>query len=58
MSSQGGSSSGESNTKQSVNLDEFPIAQVSISNEDMTAHENRLQQIEADNKLTTLWNQS
>jgi hypothetical protein len=24
----------------------------------MTAHENRLQQIEADNKLTTLWNQS
>ena len=58
MSSQGGSSSDKSDTKQSVNLDEFPIAQVSISNEDMTAHENRLQQIEADNKLTTLWNQS
>ena len=58
MSSQGGSSSDESNAKQSVNFDQFPIAQVSISNEDMTAHENRLQQIEADNKLTTLWNQS
>jgi hypothetical protein len=58
MSSQGGSSSDNSDTKQSVNFDEFPIAQISISNEDMTAHENRLQQIEADNKLTTLWNQS
>jgi hypothetical protein len=58
MSSQGGSALDESTAKQSVNFDEFPIAQVSISNDDMTAHENRLQQIEADNKLTTLWNQS
>ena len=58
MSSQGGASSDESAVKQSVNFDEFPIAQVSISSEDMTAHESRLQQIEADNELTTLWNQS
>ena len=58
MSSQGESALDESTAKQSVNFDEFPIAQVSISNDDMTAHENRLQQIEADNKLTTLWNQS
>jgi len=58
MSSQGGSSSNESATKKPVNFDEFPVAQVSISSEDMTAHESRLKQIEADNKLTTLWNQS
>jgi len=58
MSSQGGSALDESTAKQPVNFDEFPITQVSISNEDMTAHESRLQQIEADNKLTTLWNQS
>tara|TARA_B110000495_G_scaffold141973_1_gene124951 strand:+ start:188 stop:454 length:267 start_codon:yes stop_codon:yes gene_type:complete len=58
LSSQGGASSDQSTAKQSINFDEFPIAQVSISSADMTAHENRLQQIEADNKLTTLWNES
>ena len=58
MSSQGGSSSGESNIKQPVNFDEFPVVQVPISDDDITAHKNRLQQIEADNKLITLWNQS
>ena len=58
MSSHGGTSIDKSTAKQTVNFDEFPIAQVSISSEDMTAHENRLKQIEADNKLTTLWNQS
>ena len=58
MSSHGGASADKSTAKQPVNFKEFPIAQVSISSEDVTAHESRLKQIEADNKLTTLWNQS
>ena len=56
ISTQSGASN-DSAIDKFIDLDKFPISAVSISNEEVTAHENRLKQIESDNKLTTLWNQ-
>jgi len=58
LSSQGDSSSEDSSAKKLINFDELPIAKISLTADDMKAHESRLQQIESDNKLTAIWNQS
>jgi DNA polymerase-3 subunit epsilon len=58
LSSQGDSSSEDSAAKKLINFDELPITKVSLTANDMKAHENRLKQIESDNKLTAIWNQS
>jgi|TARA_B110000459_G_C16435999_1_gene414006 DNA polymerase-3 subunit epsilon len=58
LSSQGDSSSEDSAAKKLINFDELPITKVSLTAKDMKAHENRLKQIESDNKLTAIWNQS
>ena len=58
LSSQGDSSSEDSSTKKLINFDELPIAKISLTADDMKAHESRLKQIESDNKLTAIWNQS
>ena len=57
LSSQGDSSS-EDSAKKLINFDELPIAKISLTANDMKAHESRLKQIESDNKLTAIWNQS
>ena len=57
LSSQGDSSS-EDSAKKLINFDELPIAKISLTANDMKAHESRLKQIELDNKLTAIWNQS
>jgi len=57
-SSQGDSSSEDSAAKKLINFDELPIAKISLTANDMKAHESRLKQIESDNKLTAIWNQS
>ena len=58
LSSQGDSSSEDSAAKKLINFDELPITKVSLTANDIKAHENRLKQIESDNKLTAIWNQS
>ena len=58
LSSQGDSSSEDSAAKKLINFDELPITKVSLTAKDMKAHENRLKQIESDNKVTAIWNQS
>ena len=58
LSSQGDSSSEDSSAKKLINFDELPIAKISLTADDMKAHESRLKQIESDNKLTAIWNQS
>ena len=58
LSSQGDSSSEDSAAKKLINFDELPITKVSLTAKDMKAHENRLKQIESDNRLTAIWNQS
>ena len=58
LSSQGDSSSEDSAAKKLINFDELPIAKISLTADDMKAHESRLKQIESDNKLTAIWNQS
>jgi len=57
-SSQGDSSSEDSAAKKLINFDELPIAKISLTANDVKAHESRLKQIESDNKLTAIWNQS
>ena len=57
-SSQGDSSSEDSAEKKLINFDELPIAKISLTANDVKAHESRLKQIESDNKLTAIWNQS
>jgi len=58
LSTQGNDSSKDSSAKNSINFDELPIAKISLSSNDMAAHESRLKQIESDNELTAVWNQS
>jgi len=58
LSTQGNDSSKDSSAKNSINFDELPIAKISLSSNDMAAHESRLKQIESDNELTAIWNQS
>jgi len=58
LSTQGNDSSKDSSLKNSINFDELPIAKISLSSNDMAAHESRLKQIESDNALTAVWNQS
>ena len=58
LSTQGNDSSKFSSAKNSINFDELPIAKISLSSNDMAAHESRLKQIESDNELTAVWNQS
>ena len=58
LSSKGDSSSEDSSAKKLINFDELPIAKISLTADDMKAHESRLKQIESDNKLTAIWNQS
>jgi DNA polymerase-3 subunit epsilon len=58
LSSQGDSSSEDSAAKKLINFDELPITKVSLTANDIKAHENRLKQIESDNKVTAIWNQS
>jgi len=58
LSTQGNDSSKDSSLKNSINFDELPIAKISLSSNDMAAHESRLKQIESDNELTAVWNQS
>ena len=58
LSTQGNDSSNDSSAKISINFDELPIAKISLSSNDMAAHESRLKQIESDNELTAVWNQS
>jgi len=58
LSTQGNDSSKDSSVKNSINFDELPIAKISLSSNDMAAHESRLKQIESDNELTAVWNQS
>ena len=58
LSAQGNVSSKDSSAKNSINFDELPIAKISLSSNDMAAHESRLKQIESDNELTAVWNQS
>jgi len=55
LSTQGNDSSKDSSLKNSINFDELPIAKISLSSNDMAAHE---RQIESDNELTAVWNQS
>jgi DNA polymerase-3 subunit epsilon len=58
LSAQGNVSSKDSSATNSINFDELPIAKISLSSNDMAAHESRLKQIESDNELTAVWNQS
>ena len=58
LSSQKDSSSEDSSAKKLINFDELPIAKISLTANDMKAHESRLKQIESDNELTAVWNQS
>ena len=58
LSAQGNVSSKDSSATNSINFDELPIAKISLSSIDMAAHESRLKQIESDNELTAVWNQS
>ena len=58
LSAQGDASSEDSKAKNAINFDELPMAKISLSASDITAHESRLKQIESDNELTTIWNQS
>ena len=58
LSTQGNDSFKDSSAKNSINFDELPIAKISLSSNDMAAHESRLKQIESDNELTAVWNQS
>jgi DNA polymerase-3 subunit epsilon len=58
LSAQGNVSFKDSSATNSINFDELPIAKISLSSNDMAAHESRLKQIESDNELTAVWNQS
>ena len=58
LSTQGNDSSKDSSAKNSIKFDELPIAKISLSANDIAAHESRLKQIESDNELTAVWNQS
>ena len=58
LSSQGDASTEDLKTKNAINFAELPMAKISISASDITAHESRLKQIESDNELTAIWNQS
>ena len=58
LSSQGDASTEDLMTKNAINFAELPMAKISLSASDITAHESRLKQIESDNELTAIWNQS
>ena len=58
LSAQGDASSKDSKAKNAINFAELPIAKISLSADDITAHKSRLTQIESDNELTAIWNQS
>ena len=57
ISSQGTSAKDQASRK-AIDFDRFPITPVSVSEEEAMSHESRLKQIEKDNNVTTLWNQS
>jgi hypothetical protein len=58
LSSQGDASTEDLKTKNAINFAELPMAKISLSASDITAHESRLKQIESDNELTAIWNES
>ena len=58
LSAQSDASSKDSKVKNTINFDELSIAKIALSASDITAHESRLKQIESDNELTAIWNQS
>lgn len=57
MSSEQAQSAKDQSLRQAIDFNNFPITQVSVSDEEAASHESRLQDIEKDNNLTTLWNQ-
>ncbi|MDC1526170.1 DNA polymerase III subunit epsilon [Gammaproteobacteria bacterium] len=57
MLSEQAQSAKDQSLRQAIDFNNFPITQVSVSDEEAASHENRLQDIEKDNNLTTLWNQ-